>query len=533
MMKNKILRIIAVFLVIICLAGCSDDGLDKVLKYDISGNPQTLDPQQSGEPNSDLIISNVFCGLFKKGEDGSLRNGVCEDFSVSEDGLEYNFKLREDIFWLGDDFEEPCTAEDFVFGFERLFLPETNAPHAEDYFCIKNSKRINEGSEKDISKLGVKAKGDFELEITLDYPNPRFLDMLCDPPAMPCCEKFFNNSHGKYGLCAECTPSNGAFCVVSWTYSPYAITDINNLILTRNSKNAEAYGVCPSTLNFFIEDEEDFVSDFLSEEVTCLAVSNENKPLIKGDYPCDEYPCITCGLIFNKDYELFQNRDFRKALALLVDRDEIISGISGYEKADGVVAKQVTINGTSYRELAGGAGNLVFDSEKSAELLKKAKPSLDTALFTGARIIVPDEISETAVSYIMQEWQHELGFYCKLQRLSASEYAARLESGDYDIAMLKLSGKYDSPAAYLEKFSGDDSFYYNAYFEILLNRAEKAIDSSESVKIYLEAEKTLIDDAGFLPIYYEDTYFFRQKDTEDIFYDPFTKTIDFTQGKRK
>ena len=43
----------------------------------------------------------------------------------------------------------------------------------------------------------------------------------------------------------------------------------------------------------------------------------------------------------------------------------------------------------------------------------------------------------------------------------------------------------------------------------------------------------VIDDAGFVPIYYENVYFFRQKDAEDVFYNPFTGIVDFSQGKRK
>ncbi len=536
-MKKKIISLFTIILVIFSLTGCSNDGLDKVFKYDISDNPETLDPQQSGEPNSDLIIGNVFCGLFRKNADGSLKNGVCESYTVSENGLMYNFMLRRDVFWVGEEFEKQCTAEDFVFGFRRLFLPETQAPHASDYFCVKNSQRINSGDLTDLSQLGVKAKGDFELEITLDYTNPRFLDMLCDAPAMPCNEEFFVNSRGKYGLSAECTPSNGAFRVKSWFYDPYSSSDVNNLILVRNHKNAEIFNVCPSGLNFFIEDEEKFAADFLDMDVTCVAVSNRDKSLIKGKYPVDEYPCVTCGLIFNRDYEAFKNEDFVKALAMLVDRDEIISGISGFEKADGVVSKQVTINGLGYREVVGNSKNLAYDREKALELLKKAKPLISSKLFTGTRIIVPDEISETAVSYIMQKWQREIGFYCVLERLSDSEYRRRLESGDFEIALQKLTGKYDSPAAFLEQFSEKNSSNYSGYsntdFEMLLEKAQKAADYSDSARFYAKAEQTLIDDAGFVPIYCENVYFFRQKDAEDVFYNPFTGIVDFSQGKRK
>ena len=536
-MKKRIISLITAVLLLFGLTGCSDNGLDKVLKYDIPDNPKTLDPQQANEPISELIIGSVFCGLFSKNADGTLKNAVCESYTVSGDGLVYNFRLREDFFWVGDEFEKQCKAQDFVFGFKRLFSPETSAPNAADYFCIKNSKRLRSGSISDFSLLGVKALGDFELEITLDYTNPRLLDMLCDAPAMPCCEEFFVKSRGKYGLSAECTPSNGAFYVRSWHYDPYAKTDVNNVILSRNYKNAKALNVCPSGLNYFIVDEDTFVADFLNKEVSCLAVSTREKSLFDGEYPFEEYPSVTCGLIFNRDYAAFRNKDFLKALSLLINYDELGAGIADFEAADGAVSGQVKINGFSYREIVGKCNNLIYDKKTAADYLKKSKSSVDSSLFTGARIIVPDEISQTAASYIMQEWQRELGFYCILERLSESEYRRRLESGDYEIAVQKLTGKYDSPVAYLEQFceksTSNYSGYYNAYYEILLKKAETASDSADSAELYAEAERTLIDDCGFVPIYCENIYFFRQKDVEDVFYNPLTGAIDFTQGKRK
>ena len=180
-------------LTILTLTGCGkDSGTGRVFKYDISANPTTLDPQQANEPNSDTIIGNMFMGLMTIAQDGSVQKGAAEEYSVSADGLTYNFKLRNDIYWIDcTDFEKQCTANDFVFGFMRLFLPETQSPRAKDYFCIKNAKAINEGSITDRNKLGVKAKNDFELEITLEYPNSRFLSMLAEPPAMPCNEEIF------------------------------------------------------------------------------------------------------------------------------------------------------------------------------------------------------------------------------------------------------------------------------------------------------------------------------------------------------
>lgn len=513
------------------------DGLDRVFKYDISDNPATLDPQQANEPNSDIIIENVYMGLMAINADGSVRAAAATDFAVSDDGLKYNFKLRNDIYWVNSEgFRKQCTARDFVYGFTRLFLPETSAPRAGEYFCIKNSEQFNSGKITDPSLLGVKAKGDFELEITLEYANPRLPEMLAEPPAMPCNEEFFLQSQGKYGLSAECTPSNGSFYVKSWTYDPYASTDINNLILRRNDKNAESIEICPSGLNFFIEDEEDFIDDFLSGDVSCVAVVNSDKSRVKGKNKCEEFCNITCGLAFNTDFKLFRNADFRRALSLLIDRETIMAAIPDFEAAGGIVPKQVSLLNQSYRTEVGDCGMPGYNPEKARTLFQSAKSSLDLELFTGAVIIVPNTVAETAVSYIMQEWQREFGFYCVVQVLGESEYLSRLRSGNFDIAMLELSGSYNSPAAYLERFTSgsSDNFSHvsDSGFDAKLSAANAAAELSEGAKIFLQAEQLLIDNAEFVPLYYKNEYFFTGSDISDLLYNPFTKTVNFTSAKR-
>lgn len=520
-------------------AGCGrreDDGCDYSYTYDISSNPVTLDPQQADEPNSELIIENVFMGLLTLGNDGSVKGGAASDFVVSEDGLTYSFKLRQDIYWIdNNEFERQCTAKDFVYGFTRLFLPETGSPRAEDYYCIKNSKLLHTGKITDSSMLGVKAKGDFELEITLDYPNARFLTMLTEPPAMPCNEEFFLNAQGKYGLSAECTPSNGAFYIRRWLYEPYAGLDSNNIILNRNSKNAEAREICPSSVTVYIDDEKEFINNLLKGDISCLAVSNDDKPLIKGDFGCEEFCNVTCGLAFNRRSDLFKNSDFCMALSLLVDREAVMSSIPEFKAAQGIVPEQVSMIDKSYRELTGGCTFTDYDANAAQGYFKKAKPSLDLNKFTGAKIIVLNSVAETAVSYVMQEWQREFGFYCVVENLPENEFRERFNSGDYDIAVVELSGKYNSPSAYLEQFSSSNTAnctgFSDSGFETLLKQAEETAELSESAELYKKAEQALIDMAAFVPLYYKNEYFFTVEGSTDIVYNPFSKTVDFRLAK--
>lgn len=540
-MKRHFRRIIAAALCcfIISMTGCFEkDGSDGVIKYDIAYNPGSLDPQTASDESSTLIIASLYTGLLRLEPDGSLSAGVAEDYTVNDDGLTYRFKLSSSNYWTDfNGFDAVCTAQDFVFGFQRLFDPATRAPRASEYYCIKNSRAISTGAISDMSRLGVTASGDFELTIELEYPDPNFPALLTEAPAMPCCEEYFLSSQGRYGLSRDTTPSNGAFYLRSWDYDPYTITDNNLLILRRHAKNNETNKVYPSGLNFFIEGDEDFVDDFLSNVISCIAVTEDQRDLIKGDkYTVQEYDAITVGMLFNKDYDLFRSAGFRRALASLIDRDKLAQTVTDHTVAGAIVPGEVTLLDKSYREYAGEQLTAEYSVDKAQEYYREALPELDRDLFSGARIITRDDSAASAmISVIMQEWQREFGFYCVVETLSETDFNARLSSGDFEIAVQDLTGSTNSPAAYLQSFTKDGSGNYSGYSskEVtrLVNSAQRAADLSASADLYKQAEQTIIDDAIFIPLYYKNEYFYINEDFADISYNPFNKTVNFTQAK--
>ncbi len=522
---------------ILLSSGCFEkDGSDGVIKYDIAYNPGSLDPQTASDDASALIINSMYTGLLRVNPDGSLGAGIAEDYIVSDDGLVYRFKLSSSYSWTdANGFESPCTARDFVYGFQRLFNPETRAPRAAEYYCIKNSEAISRGALTDLSRLGVEASGDYELTITLDYPNPRFPVLLTEAPAMPCNEEYFIASQGRYGLAGETTPSNGAFYLKAWDYDPYTITDNNHLILRRNAKYSEVKKVYPSGLNFFIEGDEDFADDFLAGTISCIAVNDSQRELFEGEYIVQEYDAITVGLLLNTKFELFRNAEFRRALACLADREKLGETAEGYSPAYAIVPGEVTLLDKSYREFAGEKMTAEYSVSDAQEHYQNALPQLDTSLFSGARIIMQeDKAAQAMISALMQEWQREFGFYCVVETLSEDEYNARLAARDYEIAVRDLSGSINSPAAYLQSFTkggGNYSGYNSAEANQLISRAERAADLSESAELYAQAEQIILDDAAVIPLYYKNEYFYINEDYADIYYNPFNKTIDFSNAK--
>ena len=146
-----------------------------------------------------------------------------------------------------------------------------------------------------------------------------------------------------------------------------------------------------------------------------------------------------------------------------------------------------------------------------------------------------DAPASAMISLIMQEWQREFGFYCVVETLSTDEFNTRLSSGDFEIAVQELSGNVNSPSAYLQGFTkggtGNYSGYSSTSSDSQITSAGRATDLSKSAELYAKAEQSIIDDAVFVPLYYKNEYFYIGEDYADIYYNPFNKTVDFTQAK--
>lgn len=520
------------------LPACSkDDGTGYIFKYDISSNPKTLDPQTANDSSAYEIIANMFDGLLRVDNDGTVQNAVAKSYTISDDGLVYTFDLRDDVYWYdGDEFECKCTSKDFVFAFQRLFRPSTKSKTAGDFLCIKNAEKINKGEITDLNELGVKSNGDYKLTITLEYPNPSFLVMLTTAPAMPCCEEYYDSTDGRYGLYADTVASNGAFYMFKWNYDPWS-TDNNSIIMRANSKNSKNGEVSPYGLNFFI-DEEDSYQNFIDEKNHVYITSGaEAVQLLNKGYEYSENETRSWGVLFNTKSKAFKNESLRQALAYSISREDAELNSIGYSKSAGIIPNAIKIAEDSYRKMIGKESLLPYDSTTAKSKMEAALDTIDKSSLSGLTLYTPDD--ETIYDYvsdIAQKWQSELNFYCSVRRLTQSEYESTLTGGSFDFIIADISGNTNSPYSYLSSFigggSGNYSNYGNSGFNEKLTEAEYAPTAKESAELFYQAEQTVTESAVFIPLLNQSEYAFFKKDCVGIVYNSFTKTVIFKDAKQ-
>lgn len=522
-----ILNILAIF------TGCEeDDGSGHTFKYNLSSNPQNLDPQLASDESSIMVIENIMSGLVKKSSDGSIQPDAARSYTISDDGLVYTFELKDDIYWeSAADYTEKLTAEDFVFAFQRIYDSEALfSPYIDDFLCIKNAEAVSKGSfSKD--KLGVTVTSDNTLQIELEYPCFDFLERLTLTGAKPCSKAFFEFTKGRYGLSAETSASNGAFYLKEWNYDPY--WDNNYMILRRNKSNSENYFTYPYSLNFFIKKGTDSnMSDFLAGDIDCTVVSNYDKKVFaKNRY--ESYATKTYGLIFNTNSKYLASKSIREALSTSFVRGE--SQNPDYVSGCGIIPSGVSVAGRKYRELVSDESFNIYDKEKALTLWNNELKANNYVSIDGLKITVPESFGETAlISSVTEQWQQNLEFYCGVEVVSENEYQLKLSNGNYDIALVEIQSERGTAGGFLDRFSSNnDLITPNTRYAVAGAAAQisKAENLGKATELYTNAEQIIIDSYEFIPICYGNEYFIFPDNVTDLNYDPITHSVDFGEAK--
>ncbi len=142
------------------------------LRYGGGGWVQN-DPS-SHDFNKDLYCSGIqalWSGLLKFNADFQPVPYVAEKVSSNADGSVWTFNIRKDSKWSDG---TPCTAKDFEWSWKRQMDPASKNPYSSYFYDIKGAEPFNKGKVPDASGVGVVAKGDWVLEVTLEGPRGYF-----------------------------------------------------------------------------------------------------------------------------------------------------------------------------------------------------------------------------------------------------------------------------------------------------------------------------------------------------------------------
>jgi len=533
-------RIVSIILIICCLTGllcsCGDDE-GVTLLVPVTEDPMCLDPQTAENDTAMMIVSNCFEGLVRLGEDYSVHPGVAESWEISADGKTYTFHLRKNAKWqilnshegiLGDEkyikaFDNTVKASDFVFGLQRAVTPETQALNVDKILCIKNAKAISEGNAKP-ETLGVAAKDDFTLVITLDRANEDFLRILTLPVCMPCNKEFFEKSNAKYGMEVKYTFCNGPFYISRWT-------DDNTVSIIKNEDYNGENKVTPEGVYFYVNtDEESIVKKLKQNSYDCALLNDSMTEQLNDNKKINKVECnnANVGLAFNCTEPTVSNINIRKALLSAINSEGLNT------TASGIIPDCVRFGEKSYREVVGKVNYPLYNEQNALTLYTQGLTELgiESAEIT---ILCTENYSES-IKNMIQSWQKVFStkIIAKVEVKTEEEIEKAITAKSYQIALYKVKADTSYCTDVLNKFTSVNSdnifnFKDEAYDSLIDSIINKANGDTIIQQCRL-AENTLVQNGVFYPLYKENIYMALNQNLTGIIIEPAFNNIYFING---
>ncbi len=507
-MANKLVALVLCLTLVLTVGSfATAESSGKVLKVQIETEVQSLDPQVATDGTSFEVIADFTDGLYQIDASGAAVPALAADTQVSEDGLTYTFKIRDDAYWSNGD---PVTADDFVFGWQRACDPAFASEYAymlTDIGLVKNSMAVNKG-EMPVDQLGVKAIDDKTLEVQLESPVSFFASLMYFPTFYPVNRAFCEKCGDKFGTSPDTVLSNGAFILTS--YEPAA----TSFTLEKNPKYYDAARVQLDGLNYqVIKDSQTALLSYQNGDLDVVTLSGDQVDLVQDD---PEFTTMNAGYLWyitvnQADYPELANVNFRKALAAAYDRDAICASIikDGSVPATFAVPEQLATgpDGKDFRETAPTYEG--FDKDSAAKFYAAACEELGKKEFSITLLVEDDQIAQNIAAFIQQEWQNTLpGVTVELKVETKKQRIQDIQNGDYDACLTRWGPDYADPMTYLGMWITGNSNNYglwsNADYDTIIKRCvsgDLAMDPAGRWDALHQAEKIIMDNMVILPVY--------------------------------
>ena len=180
----------------------------------------TLDPAIGYDWQNWSMIKSLFDGLmdYEPGT-STLTKDLAEDYTISEDGLTYTFKLRQGVkFHNGRE----LTAEDVKYSLDRVTNPATQSPGAGFFGSIAGFAEMAGGSATSLA--GVTVIDPHTVEIKLSRPDATFLHVMAINFSFVVPKEAveeFGADFGKHPV------GSGAFKLAEWTLGQRLVFERN------------------------------------------------------------------------------------------------------------------------------------------------------------------------------------------------------------------------------------------------------------------------------------------------------------------
>ncbi len=503
----------------------SDEDLNVMMETPV----ESLDPQQATDGTSFEVIADYTDGLMQMDENGEPVKALAESYDVSDDGLTYTFKIRDDANWSNGD---PVTAQDFVFAWQRAVDPSVASEYAymlSDIGQVKNAADIIAGT-KDKSELGVTAVDDKTMKVELNVPVPYFLSLMYFPTFYPVNEKFFESCKDTFGTSPETTLSDGAFILDD--YEPAA----TSFHLKKNPDYYDAGRIKLAGIQYqVIQDSQQALMSYQNGELDTTMVNGDQVDSVKDD---PEFKAVGAGYLWYLSPNIsavpeLANQNIRLAMTMAIDRDSIVNDVlkDGSEAtytavpldfATGPDGKYFSEDQTKFKDVCS------YDADKAAEYWKKGLEELGESSMTINMLVDADDAPQKVAQVLQEQLQNALpGLTINITVEPKKQRVQDMQDGNFQLGLTRWGPDYDDPMTYLGLWVTNNSNNYGLWsdkdYDAIIDKCttgDLVSDTQGRWDAMYDAEKIVMDQAVIFPLYTQCNAMMVKSNVKGIEYHP-------------
>ena len=495
---KKLTALLMVLALLLSGAALADDVEPGLLRTAIIYDISTLDVAETTD--NYLIPMNVFDRLFEtRPADGACEvvKSLVTDYSVSADGLTYDFTLRDGVVFSNG---SALTASDVQYSFERLLKiakDNTDIP-----LEIAGGEAVMKGEADSLE--GFRITDDTHFSITLAAPNAGFPAEL-SAPAASIVDAETTAAAKNFGKDPADTVGSGPYIVTEWVSN-------DHYTLVYNDKYWGAEPTVKKLIVKVIADPNTQDLMFQNGELDIIDLKNLDSAIVAGTYktkPADRLVSTpNVGLIFllmNENNQYLKDVKVRKAIGMAIDVNLLIQGIymGDAQKENCIIPTGVWAHNDAQQ-------GFTYDPDGAKKLLQEAgyaegevkfELALDSTANTSIQLVyasISDQLKKVGIEATIASYEH-------------SAWLAKRSSSEMDSFVARWGMDYNDPANIMYTFFGSEENskgrslnYADKDIIARVAAARSIVDDDARLKEYQALdEKLIMEDAAWVPMYTE------------------------------
>ena len=468
-LKKIFITVIAGIITIIFLLGFIDRNETEQVKsnadivYSVNNIPKDLKSVGSLNKREQDIICAVSRGLVQVDIDGNILPSLAESVDIKDSGIEYDFKIRDDVYWSDG---KKITPEDIVMFFREVITEEDeeNIQALLNVFGVQNYLDSNSSFSETV---GI-SFNDTNIIMRLNSKNDNFLKELSKPQyRLRKNILFWSDISGKYGE----IPYSGDYKIQS--------IDEEQILLTRNEKSD---GELAKTIHIMKDAGEDLALAAFEVGNRDIVINPPRSQLsrLKSDNKLVTLPSNRAMyLVFNPINEQM-NISNKKEIYRLINK-----AMSEYQQA----------NSTSVELAEGCYFRGASDDLSKLQSRKVMVNTIDEAVELEDIVLIAEEglNNKEIINYLISWFSKNTDVELIGSLIDSSQMKDIKDKSYYDVALINLDATFTKEQDFLEQLS----FYIP---DELLSRINGLKSEEEKITAFLEIEDALFNSYRVLPL---------------------------------